>query len=105
MRPKLSIVTSLGQNSQDLMHAKSVAKKYSQKHVECIVYFDDIVDIVPNVIKTFKTFDPLEIRNSSVIFFGIREAKDRGYDAVVTGDGADELFAGYNYLQRYFTDL
>jgi asparagine synthase (glutamine-hydrolysing) len=105
MRPKLSIVTSLGSNSQDLKYAKNVAKKYSQNHVECIVDFEDILEIVPNIIKTFKTFDPLEIRNSSVIYFGIREAKYHGYGDVVTGDGADELFAGYNYLQRYFEDL
>jgi asparagine synthase (glutamine-hydrolysing) len=105
MRPKLSIVTSLGPNSQDLKYAKIIAKKYSQNHVECIVDFEDILEIVPNMIKMFKTFDPLEIRNSSVIFFAVREAKYHGYDGVVTGDGADELFAGYNYLRRYFADL
>lgn len=105
MRPKLSIVTSLNVDSQDLKYAKNVAKKYSDNHVECIVDFDDIVRTVPNIIKTFKTFDPLEIRNSSVIFFGVREAKQNGFGSIVTGDGADELFAGYNYLQRYFADL
>lgn len=105
MRPKLSIVASLGTNSQDLKYAKLIAKKYSQNHAECVVEFEDIVETVPEIIKTFKTFDPLEIRNSSVIYFGMREAKYRGYDGIVTGDGADELFAGYNYLQRYFTNL
>jgi asparagine synthase (glutamine-hydrolysing) len=105
MRPKFSVVISLGHNSQDLKYAKEIAKKYSQNHAECIVDFADIIEIIPQIIKTFKTFDPLEIRNSSVIFFGIREAKNNGYDSIVTGDGADELFAGYNYLQRYFTDL
>lgn len=105
MRPRLSIVTSLGRDSEDLKFANDVAKKYSENHIECIVDFDDIIRAVPNIIKTFKTFDPLEIRNSLVIFFGIKEAKQRGYDSIVTGDGADELFAGYNYLQRYFGDL
>lgn len=105
MSPRLSVVTSLGHDSQDLKYANEIAKKYSDKHIECIVDFDDIVKVVPNIIKTFKTFDPLEIRNSSVIFFGIKEAKHSGYSSIVTGDGADELFAGYNYLQRYFDDL
>lgn len=105
LRPNLSIVTSLGSDSQDLKFAKDVAKKYSDSHIERIVDFDDIVKVIPKVIKTFKTFDPLEIRNSSVIFFGINEAKESGYSSIVTGDGADELFAGYNYLQRYFGDL
>jgi asparagine synthase (glutamine-hydrolysing) len=105
MRPKLSIVTSLDVDSQDLKYANNVANKYSDNHVECIVDFDESVRIVPEIIKTFKTFDPLEIRNSSVIFFGVREAKKNGFSSIVTGDGADELFAGYNYLQRYFADL
>lgn len=105
LRPSLSIVTSLGSDSQDLKFAKDVAKKYSDNHIERIVDFDDIIKIVPKIIKTFKTFDPLEIRNSSVIFFGLNEAKQSGYCSIVTGDGADELFAGYNYLQRYFGDL
>ena len=105
MRPKLSVVTSLGSDSEDLQHARRVAKHYSQKHVECIVNFDDIVDILPHIIRTFKTFDPLEIRNSAVIFFGMKTSKYHGFTNIVTGDGADELFAGYNYLQRYFSDL
>lgn len=105
LRPSLSIVTSLGSDSQDLKFAKNIASKYSNRHIECIVNFDDIIKVVPKIIKTFKTFDPLEIRNSSVIFFGIKEAKQSGYNSIVTGDGADELFAGYNYLQRYFGDL
>lgn len=105
IRPRLSIVTSLGPDSEDLKFARDVAKKYSDNHIECIVDFDDIINVVPNIIKTFKTFDPLEIRNSSVIFFGIKEAKERGFSSIVTGDGADELFAGYNYLKRYFGDI
>lgn len=68
MRPRLSVVISLGYDSQDLKYANDVAKKYSDNHVECIVDFDAIVKVVPNIIKTFRTFDPLEIRNSSVIF-------------------------------------
>jgi len=105
MKPRLSIVTSLGYNSEDLKYANDIAKKHSDNHIQCIVDFDDIIKVVPSIIKTFKTFDPLEIRNSAVLFFGIKEAKNSGYDRIVTGDGADELFAGYNYLQRYFGDL
>jgi len=105
MKPPLSVVTSLGRDSEDLKYANDVAKKYSKNHIQCIVDFDDIIRVVPNIIKTFKTFDPLEIRNSSVIYFGMKEARRSGYDSIVTGDGADELFAGYNYLQRYFDDL
>ena len=47
----------------------------------------------------------MEIRNTCVIFAGISRAKKEGYREVMTGDGSDELFAGYNYLRRYFSHL
>jgi len=50
----------------------------------------------------FKTFDPIFIRNSSVIFAALQKASKMQINHILTGDGSDELFAGYNYLQRYY---
>ena len=36
---------------------------------------------------------------------GMKIAKENGYANVMTGDGGDELFAGYNYLRRYFSNV
>jgi len=105
MKPKFSIVTSLGNDSMDIEYARRIARKYSENHIECVVDFDDIIMTVPHIVKTFKTFDPLEIRNSAVIYLGLKTSRDQGFMSVVTGDGADELFAGYNYMQRYFSNL
>ena len=105
MKPKFSIVTSLGTDSMDIQYARRIARKYSENHIECVVDFDDIIMTVPYIVKTFKTFDPLEIRNSAVIYLGLKTSRDQGFMSVVTGDGADELFAGYNYMQRYFSNL
>ena len=105
MKPKFSIVTSLGTDSMDIEYARRIARKYSENHIECVVDFDDIIMTVPHIVKTFKTFDPLEIRNSAVIYLGLKTSRDQGFMSVVTGDGADELFAGYNYMQRYFSNL
>ena len=105
MKPKFSIVTSLGTDSMDIQYARRIARKYSENHIECVVDFDDIIMTVPYIVKTFKTFDPLEIRNSAVIYLGLKTSRDQGFMSVVTGDGADELFAGYNYMQRFFSNL
>ncbi|MBT8243095.1 MAG: asparagine synthase, partial [Nitrosopumilus sp.] len=40
----------------------------------------------------------IEIRNNVVMYLAIKWAKDNGEKAIITGDGADELFAGYNFL-------
>ncbi len=50
------------------------------------------------VVRTLKTFDPMEIRNSIVVARGLREAARLGYATVMTGDAADELFGGYSFM-------
>ena len=105
IKPDVSIVISFGDNSLDLHYSRIVAEKYSKSHVEKIINFETFQRLVPNVVKILKTFDPIEIRNSCVIYAGITEAKKIGQFELVTGDGADELFAGYNYLHRYYSNL
>lgn len=57
-----------------------------------------LLDDVDFVVRTLVTFDPMEIRNSVVIARALREAASLGLRSVMTGDAADELFAGYSYM-------
>ena len=104
INPELTVVISFGSTSQDLIYSKIVAQKYSSSHLEKIIDFGEFNRLIPNVIRILKTFDPTEVRNSTILFAGIMEVKKKGYLEVVTGDGADELFAGYNYFAKYYTD-
>lgn len=45
------------------------------------------------VVETLKTFDPVQIRSIVPIAAALREAKSRGFEYVVTGDGLDELLS------------
>ncbi len=58
----------------------------------------DILDGVAETIRILKNFNDIEIRNSVVMYLAIKWAADNGYRTVFTGDGADELFAGYSFL-------
>jgi asparagine synthase (glutamine-hydrolysing) len=104
IEPQLTMVISFGDTSEDLIHSRIVAQKYSRSHIEILIDFHKFKSLASNVIKILKTFDPIEVRNSSVLYAGIMELKSRGYSEVVTGDGADELFAGYNYLLRHYSE-
>ena len=104
INPELTVVISFGSTSQDLIYSKIVAQKYSRFHLERIIDFGEFNRLIPNVIRILKTFDPTEVRNSTILFAGIMEVKKNGYLEVVTGDGADELFAGYNYFAKYYSD-
>jgi asparagine synthetase B (glutamine-hydrolysing) len=46
-------------------------------------------------IEKLHSFEPMEIRNSLPIALGLLKAKELGCKIVATGDGADELFAGF----------
>ncbi len=78
-----------------------MAKILNFKHT--IYKFDEntLYDTLPIVIKTLQSFDPMEIRNSVVIYLGLKVARENGVHAVMTGDGSDELFAGYSFLFNF----
>jgi asparagine synthase (glutamine-hydrolysing) len=105
LRPEYSVAAGFGTDAPDLAYARQAARKYTKKHVEVVFDHNRMGELVEQVIRLFGTFDPIEIRNSAVALAGIEQAKKDGYLTVMTGDGGDELFAGYNYLSRYYSDI
>jgi len=59
---------------------------------------EQILEAVEETIKIVKNFNDIEIRNNVVMYLAIKWAKDNGEKSIITGDGADELFAGYSFL-------
>lgn len=62
------------------------------------VRLEEVVDAIPKVIKILKSFDPA-IPNDLVIYFGLKKLREMGIGSVMTGEGADEIFAGYEYMK------
>ena len=58
----------------------------------------DLVAAMPAVMRVLGGFDPMELRNSAVAWLALDAAREEGIAAVLTGDAADELFAGYSYI-------
>src|ERR671932_629791 len=104
-RPKVSFTVSLGDNSPDLEYATAVAARYSREHIIVKLTNEKLLEIIEELIRVMKTFSPLEIRNSSVALAGIKAAANEGCKCLMTGDGGDELFAGYTYLSRYYNNI
>ena len=87
-----------GAPAPDVEYATLVADHLKLKHF--IYYFDrgELYDAIQRVVKVVRSFDPMEIRNSVTIHVGLRAAREEGLSSVMTGDGCDELFAGYSFL-------
>ena len=62
------------------------------------VNIDEIFDAIKGTIKILKNFNDIEIRNSIVSYLYLNTLKKKNVKKVITGDGADEIFAGYNFL-------
>ena len=84
--------------STDLTYCQIIAK---ETNIPLTIYnatTSEILDAVEKTIKILKNFNDIEIRNNVVMYLAIKWAKENDYKSIITGDGADELFAGYNFL-------
>jgi len=88
-------------NALDLKYAKLMAKQLNIEHYINPFDEDEIFEVIPDVVKVLGSFDPMEVRNSITIMIGLRFAKFYGSTKLITGDGADELFAGYHMYYRH----
>ncbi len=87
-----------GAQAPDLEYAMLMSKFLNVKHQIYLFNENDVFETIPIVVKTLRTFDPMEISGGIGIYIGLKLAKDSGVDTVMTGDGGDELFAGYPWL-------
>ncbi|DAZ97602.1 TPA: hypothetical protein N0F65_002221, partial [Lagenidium giganteum] len=61
---------------------------------------DQLLETVERVSKQLCSFDPMELRNSIVVYAALEHAASLGVKTLMTGDGADELFCGYSFFQH-----
>jgi len=84
--------------ASDLQYSQIVAKHIGIPLELKYVNIDEMLSAVENTIKILKNFNDIEIRNSIVSYLYLNELKEKSVTKVITGDGADEIFAGYNFL-------
>ncbi len=98
--PEINAITvALKDWGEDLKYANFLAKFCKITHYKRIITVDEAINAIPRVIKILKSFDPA-IPNDITVYFGLKFAEKMGMKSVMTGDGSDELFAGYSYMQN-----
>jgi len=82
----------------DLEYAREVARFIDAKHHEVVLNFDDLIKAIPEVIYHLESFDALLIR-STITNYMVADKSSDHVESVFSGEGGDELFAGYEYLK------
>jgi asparagine synthase (glutamine-hydrolysing) len=87
------------ENSPDLLSARKVADYLGTKHTEYRLDADELFFSIPRVIYCLESFDAPLVRSSLGNMIVSKISSDS--DVVFSGEGGDELFAGYNYFLEF----
>lgn len=88
--------------SSDLLAARRVAEHIGSVHHEYVITLDDVRRELPDIVRHLESFDQDLVRSAIPTHFCARLAAQH-VKVILTGEGADELFAGYRF-HREFTD-
>lgn len=87
-------------DSQDIEYASMVAERFRVRLLIKHVSMDEMLHAAREVVRIMRSFDPMEVRNSIVLYLAMKELREHGLRHVITGDGCDEVFAGYSYMLK-----
>jgi asparagine synthase (glutamine-hydrolysing) len=82
--------------SRDLAAARRVARHLDTIHHEYVLTEDEVLRLLPKIIYHLESYDQDLVRSAIPTYFTARLAAEY-VKVVLTGEGADELFAGYRY--------
>jgi asparagine synthase (glutamine-hydrolysing) len=83
----------------ELEYARKISVLFNTEHFEKTVTASEIADFVPCIADVFD--EPLADPTCIPIYFISQKARSEGTIVVLTGDGSDEIFAGYRNYLRY----
>ncbi len=89
-----------GNESDDLKASRIVAEHIGSNHHELIFTEADYYQALPQVIRYLESYDPSLVRCAVPCYFTCKLASEY-VTVVLTGEGADEIFAGYQYMKNW----
>lgn len=97
-KPKAITIIAKDFLGTDLTYSQIISNKFGLELKLKHTSTEEIMDAIEETIKILKNFNDIEIRNTIVNYLTFKELKKSGESSIINGDGADELFAGYQFL-------
>ncbi len=101
---QISTYTVGVKGSRDIEYASILADRIGAKPHVYTYDIDEVLEVLPGVIYHLESFDCAYVRSSIPNFIAARFAASDGRRVMLTGEGSDEIFAGYSYLKSLDTE-
>lgn len=88
------------EGSEDIKAARLVANHLGTDHYERVFTLREAIEALKTVIFHLESFDGALVRSAVANYF-LSHLASRHVKVALSGEGADELFAGYRYLTAY----
>jgi asparagine synthase (glutamine-hydrolysing) len=89
------------ENSEDFKSATLLCKHLKVKHTVAMPSREELQQIYLNFgVKMTESYEPVLVRNCVSYHAVCRYVRAAGYKVCLTGEGADELFGGYDYFRQ-----
>ena len=90
--------------SYDAFYAKLLMDQYKDdpnvKYHSVSFNWEQVLEIIEKIPKQLETYDPNTIRASIPMYLLAKHLKNTEFKVFLSGEGADELFMGYNYFKQ-----
>ena len=87
-------------SSEDAFYAERLCNHHGYKHTIVKFSREQFIEVIPKVIETCETYDPNTVRAAIPMYLLAKHiAENTDIKVILSGEGADELFAGYLYFK------
>ncbi|MCD5325730.1 MULTISPECIES: asparagine synthase B [Pontibacillus] len=90
------------EGSEDIERARDVAEAIGSEHYEYIYTQEELVEAIPHVVYALESYEPSLVRSAIPNYF-VSKLAAQHVKVILSGEGADELFAGYDYMKQFQT--
>ena len=103
-RPDMPVYFAGTADAPDAIFAAAYAEAagLDMRKVDCITG-PETLDLLAAVVSGVESFEPVTIRPALYVWQACERIHRDGFRVVLSGEGADELFAGYSHLERAFS--